>query len=99
MVSYMMILRESKMEYPYIGKLKGKNEGLVLFAGEGFGAQLNSKGGGWYEEEINIYSKDLDWNECDFANATREYLDNTYGEIDSPEHAGFIAKLARDFTK
>lgn len=82
------------MKYPYIGKLKENNEGLVLFVSAGFGAQLNSKGCGWCEEEIGIYSTSDDWDEREFTNITREYLANTYGEVKSKEHADFIVKLA-----
>lgn len=80
--------------YPYIGELKSGSGGIVLFADDGFGAQLNSKGSGWGENGIHIYLAHREWDECEFKNITTDYLRNTYGKVESKEHAEFIVKLA-----
>ena len=82
------------MKYPYIGKLKSDNSGIVLFCSDSFGAQLNCKGSGWRKDDIGVYSADDDWDEDKFKNITTEYLANTYGEVKSKEHAEFIKLLA-----
>jgi hypothetical protein len=75
------------MKYQYIGK--GLESGsIVLFYEQGAGVTLKSK---------TWASKDLEYSNCInekvFKNITREYLANTYGKIESKEHAEFIAKL------
>lgn len=78
--------------YPYIGRLKDKENGVVLFCDKDEGAQLNSSGKGWHDEDVYKYTDD--WDERKFKNITAEYLANTYGEVKSKEHAEFIVKLA-----
>jgi hypothetical protein len=78
--------------YPYIGELKNDTGGVVLFARDSYGAQLNCKGKNWENKDTNIYGG-FDWDEDSFKNITAEYLANTYGEVKSKEHAEFIVKL------
>ena len=59
-------------------------------------AQLNSKGGGWYEEEIGIYCTSNEWDEREFENITREYLANTKVKIESEEHEIFVKEIVYD---
>jgi len=76
------------MGYPYIGK--GLESGsIVLFYEQNTGVTLNSKT--WASKSFE-YSNCI--NEDSFENITSEYLSNTYGKIESKEHARLIAKLA-----
>jgi len=76
------------MKYPYIGK--GLNSGsIVLFYEQNKGVTLESKT--WASENLqhsNCINEDL------FTNITRECLENTYGKVESKEHADFLIKLA-----
>jgi len=78
------------MKYPYIGK--GTESGsIVLFYEQNKGVTLESKT--WASENLehsNCVNEDL------FTNITREYLANTYGKVESKEHAEFIVKLAEN---
>lgn len=81
------------MKYPYIGRGKvideNKRSGVeVLFYARDAGVVV---GGCDYDEVGEFY--DI-WNESHFENITREYLTNTYGEVESQEHAEFIIRLA-----
>lgn len=72
--------------YPYIGK--DRNTGnITLFTGESEGLVIKN----------HVYSSGEckgSWAEFGFDNITTEYLASTYGEVESKEHAEFIAKLA-----
>ena len=77
---------EKKMKtYPYIGEGIESNN-IVLFSSDKYGMCLKGltcatgTSGAWCERA--------------FKNITHEYLDNTYGEVVSPEHAEFIVELA-----
>ena len=76
------IAEGEEMKYPYIGQWK-EPELTVLFVAncEGF-------------EVENAQNYKRDWSEREYTNITREYLANTYGEVQSPEHAEFIIELA-----
>lgn len=80
--------KEIKMTYPYIGNSTSKTTGSILFYSYKSGVRLEDIPGhkkGFYCET---------WNESLFANITHEYLRNTYGKVESKEHAEFIVKLA-----
>lgn len=72
--------------YPYIGKTNLGS--VVLFHGESAGRVIKHIGN---IPNDRVYA---DWDEDLFTNITREYLQNTYGEVVSPEHAEFIIELA-----
>lgn len=85
----------SEIKYPYIGK--SKLESVVLFFSKGTGFFLES---GVDEEGNKKTHPDLNktsgcWIEDNFKNITREYLTNTWGVVESEEHAEFIKKLAK----
>jgi hypothetical protein len=70
------------MKYPYIGDCSGYVR--VLFTSAGTGVNMKSL-------------RHCDgWIEGNFKNITREYLANTYGKVESKEHAEFIVKLAHN---
>lgn len=73
------------MKYPYIGKAN-LDDSLVLFYSDGCGMCFRSDN---WSGGLRV-----DYNEMAFKNITREYLQNTYGEVVSPEHAEFIIELA-----
>lgn len=75
------------MKYPYIGKTELGS--IVLFHKESTGRVIK------HVESIPVGRVDDDWCEFDFKNITSKYLANTYGEVVSPEHAEFIAELAK----
>lgn len=68
-------------KYPYIGYWE-EAESMVLFAANREGFQI---------EALKNYS--YEWSEHEYKNITREYLANTYGEVKSTEHAGFIIEM------
>ena len=71
--------------YPYIGQLQTTNtETNVLYYKQDFCIHMDDK----EQKTTNRY------NEGAFKNITHEYLQNTYGEVVSPEHAEFIIELA-----
>ena len=70
------------MKYPYIGEYRTL-ELTVLFTGRGSGCEIGS----------NEYHSD--WSELKYKNITREYLSNTWGVVESKEHAEFIIELAK----
>lgn len=76
------------MKYPYIGK--GIKRGtLVMMVKPECGLVIKSKTWATKDGEFEI---SID--ESYVKNITREYLQNTYGEVLSPEHAEFIIELA-----
>ena len=70
------------MKYPYIGYWEA-TELTVLFVANREGLEI---------EEDENYS--CEWSEHEYTNITREYLVNTYGKVESKEHADFIKLLA-----
>ena len=70
------------IKYPYIGDCSGIAR--VLFTGERAGISIDSR------------HHSNGWIEGNFKNITREYLANTYGKVESKEHAEFIVELASD---
>ena len=73
--------------YPYIGQYQTTNtETNVLY----------------YKHDCCIHMDDKEqkttdrYNEGAFKNITHEYLQNTYGEVLSPEHAEFIIEMAKN---
>lgn len=70
------------MKYPYIGKIKDGTP--TLFASPMDAVLLGTSG-----------SYTDGWNEINFKNITREYLQNTYGKVVSHEHEEFIVELAK----
>ena len=79
---------EKKMKrYPYIGK--GKHSGAVfLFVGKCEALTVHQGS----ESRYSTFETDIEEDLC--TNITPEYLQNTYGEVVSPEHAEFIIELA-----
>ena len=75
------------MEYPYIGESKMSGS-VVLFYSSGCGVVIDECN---HQEN---YVLSATWVESMFKNITREYLANTYGEVESKEHYEFVAKLA-----
>ena len=71
------------MKYPYIGESQFTGS-EVLLASRSNGFRLDVENA----EYCN------DWDETVFKNITREYLTNTYGKVESQEHADFIVELA-----
>lgn len=71
------------IKYPYIGESSYGD--VVLFSSDRYGKCLH---GATYPE-----GTDGAWKEGAFKNITREYLDSTYGKVESKEHAGFIVEL------
>ena len=71
------------MKYPYIGKWEYINT-TVIFTDENAGIEIGG--------EMSFRD---DWTEINYKNITTEYLANTYGEVESKEHAEFIVKLAK----
>lgn len=71
--------------YPYIGKFE---DGIItLFTGHESGFVLESPS----KCKMEFSSH---WDEIAFTNITHEYLSNTWGVVESKEHAEFIIKLA-----
>jgi hypothetical protein len=77
------------MKFPYIGKSL-KTNAVILFYGQAKGAVIEASSSALR----GVYDGNC-INEEVFKNITREYLANTYGKIESKEHAEFIAKLAK----
>lgn len=76
------------MKYPYIGK--GKESGtVVVMVKPECGLVISSKT--WATKNGN-FETSID--ESYIANITREYLANTWGVVESKEHAEFIVDLA-----
>ena len=73
--------------YPYIGD--NGNGTIVIFNKEARGFLIRPSA--YSCREKGYY---YTWNEDLFKNITREYLANTYGKVESKEHAEFIVKLA-----
>ena len=73
------------MKYPYIGQ---RYSAIVLFYAAGKGLLINDvlglDGDSKIGDEVRLY---------DGTNITHEYLQNTHGEVVSPEHARFIVEL------
>jgi len=69
--------------YPYIGKSRASDT-TVLFISRSNGVCLGVENAQYHNA----------WDESVFENITREYLANTYGKVESKEHAEFIVKLA-----
>ena len=79
------------MKYPYIGKNSDfyGDLSIAIFYGKKLGTLLeNTIDGAQLHEIMNNF------NESAFENITREYLRNTYGKVESKEHADFIIDLA-----
>ena len=81
------------MKYPYIGQLTNKGGFVALFAGSGFACNLSNPEGAWSDAPLNDFVSD--WHEDAFKNITTEYLANTYGKVESKEHAEFIVELCK----
>lgn len=71
------------MAYPYIGKSRA-SETIILFISVSTGVSINSENAKYHDA----------WDEDVFENITADYLRNTYGKVESKEHADFIVKLA-----
>ena len=76
------------MKYPYIGETALGS--IVLFHKESSGKAIK------HVARNHIDRVYTDWVEDQFKNITNEYLQNTYGEVQSPEHAEFIIELAEN---
>lgn len=72
--------------YPYIGETE--NGSVVLFHKDSTGRVLK------HVDDIPVGRVDYDWCEDLFKNIAPKYLNNTYGEVLSPEHAEFINSLS-----
>ena len=78
-------IMNDEIKYPYIGK-SIYSDNLVLFNKKGCGALIDSTN--------SEYKGFVDWlNESTVVDLTKETLQNTYGEVLSPEHAEFIIEL------
>lgn len=78
------------MKYPYIGK--GKESGtVVMMVKPECGLIIESKT--WATKD-GKFETSID--ETYITNITHEYLQNTYGEVQSPEHAEFIVELGKN---
>ena len=76
------------MKYPYIGK-SIYSDNLVLFNSKGCGALIDPTN--------SEYKGFVDWlNESTVIDCTKEALQNTYGEVQSLEHAEFIVELGKN---
>lgn len=73
-------------KYPYIGK--GLLGSVVLFTDNSFGVAIKHENKKW--EGVCRGG----WNESIFTDITREYLQNTWGAVESKEHADYIIELA-----
>ena len=74
------------MKYPYIGGID--SDCKTLFLDECYGIAME-------HDELEITGiPEHDWSEDEFKNITREYLQNTWGVVESKEHAEFIIELA-----
>lgn len=72
--------------YPYIGGID--SDCKTLFLDECYGIAME-------HNQLDITGiPEYAWSERQFKNITHEYLQNTYGEVVSPEHAEFIVELA-----
>ncbi len=80
------------MKYPAILRLA--NGSIVLAVKDGCGVALSNYEDDYERTIANCYYTDFN-GFCRAKNITREYLDDTYGEVGSQEHAEFIVKLAR----
>ena len=76
-----------EIKYPYIGRLQ---ENITFFTGVDSGFVIEN-----VNEDFLTYSER--WGESFFYDITREYLQNTWGVVESKEHAEFIMKLSPDF--
>ena len=85
----MMILRVSKMKYPYIGKLI-TGDLTVLFYSNMTGVVVRA-GDSW---EVGYFGNV--WYERGFKNITREYLTDIKVKIESQEHLEFLYKIAEN---
>ncbi|QDP48215.1 MAG: hypothetical protein Unbinned6437contig1000_69 [Prokaryotic dsDNA virus sp.] len=81
------------MKYPAILKLS--NDCVVLATSLGCGFALKDYKDEYESTHANKLYKDFHGFES-AANITPEYLANTYGEVQSPEHAEFIIELAKN---
>ena len=73
------------MKYPYIGGID--SDCKVLFIGKKHGIAIE-------HPTLEITgTAEGGWCGGQFKNITSEYLQNTYGEVKSPEHAEFIIEL------
>ena len=77
------------IKYPYIGRCPA---GTILFSSECVGAVLEKEYKEW--TEVTKYEFSSKWDEDHFTNSTHEYLSNTWGVVESKEHAEFIIELA-----
>ncbi len=74
--------------HPYIGE--GRRGSIVLFSADSSGFAIS-------HENKTVKGKYTNhWDECAFTDITHDYLQNTYGEVVSPEHAEFIIELAEN---
>lgn len=83
-----------KSKYPFVGQLINKDGFVALFVGDEFACNLSNPKDGWSDAPLNEFVGD--WCEEDFTNITREYLANTYGRVESKEHAEFVVELAKN---
>jgi hypothetical protein len=74
------------MKYPYIGE--GRRGSIVLFSADSVGFAIE------HENKVAKSKWGDNWDERAFTNITREYLSNTWGVVESREHAEFIIELA-----
>jgi len=80
------IAEGEEMKYPYIGGID--SDCKTLFLDECYGIAME-------HNQLDITGiPEHAWSERQFKNITHEYLQNTYGEVVSPEHAEFIVELA-----
>lgn len=79
------------MKYPYIGQCK-ENLLTVLFYQRNSGTTLSCGN----SDIAEVGKFETGFSEREFKNITLEYLANTYGKIESKEHAEFIVKLAEN---
>ncbi|AUG84983.1 hypothetical protein MAELSTROM_64 [Pseudoalteromonas phage Maelstrom] len=82
---------KNETKYPYIGECVN---GVALFSSKGVGAALKKENAAW--SFLSNFEFTGCWFESDFKNITHEYLQNTWGVVESKEHAEFIIELAKN---
>ena len=73
----------SEIKYPYIGYWEA-TELTVLFVANREGLEIGD------DENYTC-----EWSEHEYKNITHEYLSNTWGVVESKEHAEFIVEIAK----
>jgi len=79
----------SEKKYPYIGKLLSSVDMIAMFTSENTATPLTSN-----FDDTEVGKWDSDWYDKHYTNITHKHLQNTWGVVESKEHAEFIVELA-----